>query len=135
MPEPSTFEVVMATEKLKRYQLPGNDQIPAELIKAGGRTTCSEIHKFSNSIWNKEVLPEEWKESITVLMYHKGNKTAYNFCQLHTKLYPTYCCQGILMGIISVDFNATSHLLIKYSAFVKYLRKNGNTMKQCISYL
>jgi len=40
-----------------------------------------------------------------------------------------------LMGIISVDFNATSHLLIKYSAFVKYLKKNGNTMKQCISYL
>jgi hypothetical protein len=43
--------------------------------------------------------------------------------------------QNKLMGIISVDFNATSHLLIKYSAFVKYQRKNGNTMKQCISYL
>jgi hypothetical protein len=34
-----------------------------------------------------------------------------------------------------VDFNATGQLLIRYSAFVKYLRKNGNTMKQCISYL
>jgi len=27
------------------------------------------------------------------------------------------------MGIVSVDFNSTSYLLIKYSTFVKYLRK------------
>jgi len=94
MPEPHAFEVAMATGELKRYKLPGNDQIPAELIKAGGRTTCFEIHKLSNSIWDKEVLPEEWKESITVFIYHKGNKTgACNFHQLHTKFYPTSCCQ------------------------------------------
>jgi hypothetical protein len=34
-----------------------------------------------------------------------------------------------------VDFKATGQLLIIYSAFVKYLRKNGSTTKQCISYL
>jgi len=95
MLEPSAFEVAMATEKLKRYKLPGNDQIPAELITAGGRTTCSEIHKFSNSIWNKEVLPEEWKESIIVLIYHKGNKTEHTtFTNYIKKNYPTFCCQG-----------------------------------------
>jgi len=33
----------------------------AELIKAGGRTVRSEIHKFINSNCNKELLPEEWK--------------------------------------------------------------------------
>jgi len=38
--------------------------------------------------------------------------------------------QGELLGIINVDFDATGQLLIIYSAFVKYLRKNGNTMKQ-----
>jgi hypothetical protein len=38
MPEPSASEVEMAIEKLKRHKSPGNDQIPAELIKAGGRT-------------------------------------------------------------------------------------------------
>jgi len=36
------------------------------------------------------------------------------------------------MGIINVDFDASGQLLIIYSVFVKYLRKNGNTMKQCI---
>jgi len=32
-----------------------------------------------------------------------------------------------LLGINSVDFDATGQLLIMNSAFVKYLRKNGNT--------
>jgi len=32
-----------------------------------------------------------------------------------------------------VAFDATSQLLIIYSAFAKYLRKNGNTMKKSIS--
>jgi hypothetical protein len=56
----------MAFEKLKRRRSPGIDQTPAELITAEGRTIGSEIHKLINSIWNKEVMPEEWKESIIV---------------------------------------------------------------------
>ena len=54
-------------------KLPCTDQITAELIKAGGRTICSEIQKLSNSIWNKEELPE-WKEFIIVPIYKKGEK-------------------------------------------------------------
>jgi hypothetical protein len=42
---------------------------------------------------------------------------------------------GKLLGIFSVDINATGQLLILYSVFIKYLRKNGNTMEQCINYL
>jgi hypothetical protein len=42
--------------------------------------------------------------------------------------------QRELLGIFSVNVDATGQLLIIYSAFVKYLRKNGNTMKQCISF-
>jgi hypothetical protein len=30
------------------------DQIPAELIQAGGETLCSEILKLVNSVWNKK---------------------------------------------------------------------------------
>ena len=39
------------------------------------------------------------------------------------------------MGILKVDFDTTCQLLIIYSAFMKYLRRNGNTVKQCISCL
>jgi hypothetical protein len=59
--EPSAFEVEMAIEKLKRHNSPGIYQIPAELIKAGGRTSHSDIHKLFYSIWNKEELPKERK--------------------------------------------------------------------------
>jgi len=41
VPELSAFEVKMAIEKLKRHKPPGIDQIPAELIKAWGRTINS----------------------------------------------------------------------------------------------
>jgi len=47
----------------------------AELIKAGGKTISPAIHKRINSIWNKEELPEEWKESIIVPICKKGNET------------------------------------------------------------
>jgi hypothetical protein len=81
VPEPSAFEVQMAIEKLKRHKSPGVDQIPVELIKAGGRIIRSEIHKLIISIWNKEELPEEWKESVFVPIYKKRDKTDCSNCQ------------------------------------------------------
>jgi hypothetical protein len=57
VPDPSPFEVEIAIVDLKRYNLPGSDQIPAEFIQAGGEILYSKIHKLINSIWNKEDLP------------------------------------------------------------------------------
>jgi hypothetical protein len=78
VPEPSLVEVEIAIGKLKSYKSPGTDQIPAELIKTGGETLCSEIHRLICSIWNKEELPQQWKESIIVPIYKKGDKTDCN---------------------------------------------------------
>jgi hypothetical protein len=64
--------------KLKSYKLPGTDQIPAELIKAGGEILCSEIRRLVCSILNKEELPQQWKESIIISIYKKGDKTDCN---------------------------------------------------------
>jgi hypothetical protein len=74
VPEPSAFGFEIAVEKLKRHKSPRTDQVPAEWIKAGSSTFRSEIHKLSNSTWNKDELPEEWKESVIVPIY-KGDKT------------------------------------------------------------
>jgi hypothetical protein len=59
VPEPSASEVEAAIGKLKRYKSPGVDQIPAELIQAGGETLRSEIRKFITLIWSKEELPHQ----------------------------------------------------------------------------
>jgi hypothetical protein len=77
IPDPSPFEVEIAITNLKRYNSPGSDQIPVELIQA----SQSEIHKLVNSIWNKEELPDQWKESISVWVHNKSDKTdSGNYC-------------------------------------------------------
>jgi len=90
VPEPRAFEVEMAIENLKRHISPGMDQMTAELIKAGGRTIYPEIHKFINSVWNKEELPEEWKELISACIYKKGDKrdfSSYKGISLLSNMY------------------------------------------------
>jgi hypothetical protein len=72
--EPSPFEVDVAIVEMKSYKLPGIEHVLAELIQVGGETLCSDIHKLINSIWNKEELPHQWKECITVPIYKIGRE-------------------------------------------------------------
>jgi len=90
VPEPSAFEADLAIEKLKSHNSPVIDHIPAELIKVRCRTSCLEIHKLIISIWNKEELPEGWKESINVPIYKKGNKTDCSNYRRISLLQTTY---------------------------------------------
>jgi hypothetical protein len=96
--EPSLVEVGIAIGKLKSYKSPGTDQILAELIKAGGET-YSEIHRLIFCIWNKEELPQQWKESIIVPIYKKVGKTDCNNYQGISLLSTAY---KILSNIILV---------------------------------
>jgi hypothetical protein len=43
VPDPSPFEVEIAIAKLERYKSPGSDEIPTELIQAGGEILRSKI--------------------------------------------------------------------------------------------
>jgi len=77
----------MAIEKLRSHKSPGIDQIPAELIKAGGRTFHYEMHKLIISIRNKAKLPEEWTELIIVPIYKGDKKDCSNYTGI--SLLPT----------------------------------------------
>jgi hypothetical protein len=97
---PSATDVEVAIGKLERYKSPGVDQIPAELIQAGGETLRLEIHKLIKLIWKKEELPHPWKESVVVAIHRKVDKTdcsnygGNHCCQFHTKFYQTFLSVG-----------------------------------------
>jgi hypothetical protein len=65
--KPLVPESEIAATKLKRYKSIGSDQIPAELIQAGGEILRIRTHKLINFILNKEKLPDRWKEYCTGL--------------------------------------------------------------------
>jgi hypothetical protein len=100
VPKPSLVEVEIDIRKLKSYKSSGTDQIMAKLIKAGGETLYSDIHKLMCSIWNMEELPQQWKESIIVPIYKKGDKTTVIIIeespsyQLPTKFYLKFFWSG-----------------------------------------
>jgi hypothetical protein len=146
-PELSTFKLEMANKKLKRHKSLGTDQIPAELIKA-------ENKKFVLIIINLLIIFGIRRNCLRIgrslslyLSIHKAIKQilviteAYHCCQLRTKSYPATYCKGLLhmqrklLWVICVHFDAKVQLFIIYTAFVKYLRKNENIKKQCISSL
>jgi len=65
----------------------------------------------------------------------------YLFCQIHLKKLSKILLSRLtpyaeeIIGDHQCDFDAIGQLLIIYSAFVRYFRKNGNTMKEFVRYL
>jgi hypothetical protein len=132
VPEPSALWVELAIEKLKSHKSPNIHQIPAELFKDGSRTIRRAIHKRIISIWNKEELLKEWKGSIIVPIYKKGDKTDYhNYRSI--PLFPTtykilsniLLSRIIIIGDHQCGFRCNRSTTDLYSVLVKYLRKMG----------
>jgi hypothetical protein len=95
------------------------------LIKTGSETSYSEIHKLTFSIWNKEELPQQWKESIIIPIHKMGDKTDCNN-------YP-----GI--SLFSTAYKTLSNILLaRLTPYVNEVigdhqcgfRRNGSTMDQ-----
>jgi hypothetical protein len=100
VPVPNAFQVEMAAEKIKMYRSPGTDPIPAELTKAGGNNIFSELPKLINFTWNKDKLPEQWKESIIVPVYKKGDKR--DFSNYRGILLLSTACKVLLKILLSM---------------------------------
>ena len=94
MSEPSAFEIDMAIEEIRRHKS-STDKIPAELTKAGVRT----IQSKSN--FKKQKLLKEWKESIIVAIYKKGDKTNCSNNRGMSRIRTTY---KILLNILLSRF-------------------------------
>jgi hypothetical protein len=69
---PPTFnEICSIINKLKNNKAAGSDNICPELIKYGGRALKYKMYRLIPNIWDKEQLPEQWREGIICPIYKK----------------------------------------------------------------
>jgi hypothetical protein len=89
------------------------------VIYAGSKKLLSALHKLINYVWNKEELPNQWKETIIVPVHKKGDKTdCNNYCGmsllstsyeilLNILLSRLSLCIDEVIGDLSVGFDVT----------------------------
>ncbi|GFR70978.1 endonuclease-reverse transcriptase [Elysia marginata] len=66
-------EVEAAVKSLKLGKAPGVDNIPSELLKAGGEEVNNILTALSQRIWNEKKWPKKWTKSLAVPLPKKGN--------------------------------------------------------------
>ncbi|GFS04557.1 endonuclease-reverse transcriptase [Elysia marginata] len=66
-------EVEAAVKSLKLEKAPGVDNIPSELLKAGGEEVRNILTALCQRIWNEKKWPTEWTKSLVVPLPKKGN--------------------------------------------------------------
>ncbi|KAI8501811.1 hypothetical protein Bbelb_202230 [Branchiostoma belcheri] len=72
---PTEQEVQQAIQLLSNGKAPGSDAIPAEVYKAGGTVLTQKLTEFFQSLWEKEEIPQEFKDASIVHLYkRKGNR-------------------------------------------------------------
>jgi hypothetical protein len=95
------------------------------------------VHKLINSIWNKEELPDQWKEFIILPVHKKGDKIdCNNHCGISKMLLNILLSRlsPYVDEIICMVFEVANQLRIRFSTLIRYWRKNGNTVRQYINY-
>jgi hypothetical protein len=67
--------------KTKNGKLTGEDGISSEMYKYAGDKFHSRLLKFFNNIYKNAQIPNEWKRSIIVPIYKKGDKRKSENCR------------------------------------------------------
>ena len=66
-------EVEIAVASLKKGKSAGVDNIPAELVQAGGETMIDVLTEICNRIWRTGEWPTPWTQSLFITLPKKGN--------------------------------------------------------------
>ena len=74
VPSILTSEVERALSQMKSSKAPGEDQIVAEMIRAGGEIALRKIQELFNAVLRTETVLKEWKNAIITLIFKKGDQ-------------------------------------------------------------
>ena len=66
-------EVEITVAALKKGKSAGVDNIPAELVQAGGEPMIDVLTKICNKIWKTGEWPTPWTQSLIITLPKKGN--------------------------------------------------------------
>ena len=70
-------EVVGAVASLKKGKSAGVDDIPAELVQAGGQSMIDVLTEICDRIWRTGEWPTPWTQSLIITLPKKGNLQLY----------------------------------------------------------
>ena len=66
-------EVEAVVQSLKKGKYAGVDNIPAELVQAGGEDAITTLTTICDKIWQKGEWPTPWTQSLVITLPKKGN--------------------------------------------------------------
>ena len=66
-------EVEAAEQSLKKGKSAGVDNIPAELVQAGGEDVITALMTICNKIWKTGEWPTPWTQNLVIIFPKKGN--------------------------------------------------------------
>ena len=83
-------DVGAAVKCLKVVKSPGDDNIPAELIKNKGEAMISTITIICNTIWKTGEWPTPWTKTMIITIPKKGNlQICYNYRTISLISHPS----------------------------------------------
>ena len=82
-------EVEAAVKALKKGKSAGVDNIPGELVQAGGEAMISALTTICNKIWQTGEWPTPWTQSLVIMLPKKGNITTMSELPHHQPYKPS----------------------------------------------
>ena len=91
-------EVEIAVASLKKGKSVGVDNIPAELVQAGGETMIDVLTEFCNRIWRTGEWPAQWTQSLIITLPKKGT---LQLCQNYRTISLISHSSKVMLKVIS----------------------------------
>ena len=92
-------EIEDAIKTMKKGKSPGVDNIPGELIQAGGEYMTTALHNICNKIWKNGKWPENWTKSLVITLPKKGDlKVCNNYRTLSLICHPSKVLLRVILN-------------------------------------